>query len=60
MKNKSQQFPKQFENIQFPISHLEAENPFGLVLYRISGAKRDFNAANFFKLEMTASWTEGF
>ena len=31
MKNKSQQFPKQFENIQFPISHLEAENPFGLV-----------------------------
>ena len=39
---------------------MEAENPFGLVLYRISGAKRDFNAANFFKLEMTASWTESF
>ena len=27
----SQDFPKFFENIQFPTSHMEAENPFGLV-----------------------------
>jgi uncharacterized protein YeaO (DUF488 family) len=30
-KNSKQLLKKDFENIQFPISHLEAKNPFGLV-----------------------------
>ena len=29
--------PKDFENIQFPTSHLEAENPLGLVTLIIQG-----------------------
>ena len=29
----SKTFLKDFESIQFPSSHLEAENPFGLVFY---------------------------
>ena len=37
---KNQEFPKNsqdFENIQFPTSHLEAENPFGLVFSEVGG-----------------------
>ena len=38
-KKNPKKFPKHsqdFENIQFPTSHLEAENPFGLVFLSIS------------------------
>ena len=43
---KIQEFPKNsqdFENIQFPTSHLEAENPFGLVWCKIMLNLLDIN-----------------
>jgi len=33
------EFPQNSQNIQFPTSHLEAENPFGLVLNLILNSK---------------------
>ena len=36
----SQKVPD-FENIQFPTSHLEAENPFGLVWYTYGKGRVD-------------------